>query len=466
MTTAAIYTRISKDEAGDCLGTDRQERLCRDLAARHGLEVAHVLTDDDVSAYKQKRRPGFEALVEMLKAGEVGAVCVYHVDRLYRRMADIERLVLIVEATGAEIYTAASGDIDLATASGRMVARIVGAAAQHESERIGERGRMKHDELAAKGAAPGGRAPYGYRWQAVIAAGGAVERTYVVDDTEAEAVRTIARRVLEGASLLAISRELDAAGVTTREGRPWHHATVRAVVINPAVAGLRVHRRQVAGPGTWEPVLDRSVWEEVRATLTDPARKRTRPARKHLLAGLVENPAGERMNGSVDKSDRAVYTTRVPARQSLQVGAVALEELVVGAVLTTFDKTALPAPDTGHSAVSAGEEVARLEVELGELADLRGRGEITLAEWLAARKPLQGRIDVARKTAGATRRRITSRVAQSLTKPGALRRAWPSLTFDEQREILALVVEAVVVGPATRARWTPIEERVTVRWRA
>lgn len=263
MTAAVIYTRISKDEARQHLGVDRQERLCRDLADRDGLTILEVLTDNDVSAYGRKKRPGFERLVDMLRSGEAGAVVTYHADRLYRRTTDLERLVPLVEVTGAQVHTVAAGNIDLTAASGRMVARMLGAAAQGESERTGERIKAKHDELAAAGKPPGGRPPFGY------------SKGYEVNPDEAEAVRYMAQRVLEGGSLLGIASELGAKRVTTREGRPWHHSSVRATLINPAIAGLRVHRREVAGPGQWHPVLDRETWEQVRAVLADPARKRT-----------------------------------------------------------------------------------------------------------------------------------------------------------------------------------------------
>ena len=138
---AVIYCRISKDTEEKALGVARQEKLCRTLAEQHGLEVTEVLVDNDLSAYSRKRRPGFEQLVEMLLAGGVDAIVTYHADRLYRRASDLERLVDIVETSRTQVHTVAAGNVDLTTASGRMVARMLGAAAQHESERIGERTR-------------------------------------------------------------------------------------------------------------------------------------------------------------------------------------------------------------------------------------------------------------------------------------------------------------------------------------
>lgn len=453
MTAAVVYARISKDEAGKHLGVDRQERLCRELATRDGLTVLDVLVDNDVSAYRAKRRPAFERMFEMVQAGQVDAVVTYHADRLYRRTTDLERLVDLVEASGAQVRTVAAGNVDLSTASGRMVARMLGAAAQHESERMGERLRAKGDELAASGKPPGGRPPFGYG------------PGYVTNPTEAEAVRYMARRVLEGASLLGVARELDARGTRTREGRGWHHSTVRAALLNPAVAGLRVHRGEVAGPGSWDPVLDRQTWEEVRAVLKDPARKRKRPARRYLLSGMVENPNGDPMIGRPDRGpsgalDRRCYATRSPAKPSLSIGADALEELVVEAVLIALDEAALPVPEATESSAAEVEEV---EAELAELAALRGAGTISLAEWMAAREPLLERLEAAKASASTARRPSAS--VQLISEPGAVRRAWPSLDFAARREIIAAVLERVVVGPATRGRWTPLEERLTLVWR-
>ena len=451
MTPAVIYCRISKDDQDDRLGVQRQERMCRKLARDRGLDVVDVLTDNDLSAFKGKRRPAFEAVVDLLKAGGASTVVAYHPDRLYRRTADLERLVDVVEATGAQVQTVAAGDVDLGTASGRMVARMLGAAAQGESERMGERLRAKSDELAAAGKPPGGRPPYGY------------SRGYAVNPDEAEAVRYIARRILEGGSLHGIARELDAKGVTTREGRPWHPSTVRAVVINPAVAGLRVHRREVAGKGVWEPVLPVAEWEEIRAVLTDPARKRKRPVHKYLLTGLVYSQAGDKMTGAPDNrvgQTRRTYSTKYKAEMSLNIAAEPLEDLVTEAVLTLLDDATLPvAKAKGHA---SGDEVVALEAEMNELARLRGDGAITLAEWMAAREPLQARLEAARAKAGQSTRPPAALVA--LSAPGAVRNAWPDLDLEARRTILATAIDRVVIGPATRGRWTPIEDRIAIDW--
>jgi site-specific DNA recombinase len=450
MSPAIAYCRISKDDQGTALGVERQEKLCRKLAAERALDLVEVLVDNDVSAYRAKtKRPAFERLVAMLDDGSAGAVVTYHTDRLYRRTTDLERLVHVIEATKVQVHTVAAGNVDLTNASGRMVARMLGAAAQGESERMGERIKAKHDELAAAGKPPGGRPPFGYA------------ASYKVNAAEAAAVRYMADRVLEGGSLLRIARELDERGVTTREGRPWHHSSVRATLVNPAIAGLRVHRREVAGPGLWEPILDRATWEQVKAVLADPSRKRTKPPRRYLLGGMVESPAGDPMTGRPDRAGgdeaRRTYSTRSPAKQGMTVGADVLEEVVVEMVLQLLDDEVLDAPAMEPD---AGADVARVEQELAELAALRGAGDISLAEWMAARKPLQERLAAAKAGARTTRR--PAALDRLLSEPGAARKAWgrDELSLATKRDIVRAVVEKIVVGPATRGRWTSIEERL------
>lgn len=48
--TTAIYTRISRDATGEEAGVERQEKLCRELAARMGIEEVVVYSDNDVGA--------------------------------------------------------------------------------------------------------------------------------------------------------------------------------------------------------------------------------------------------------------------------------------------------------------------------------------------------------------------------------------------------------------------------------
>src|SRR4051794_39694602 len=111
---AAIYCRISKDVGGDELGVRRQERMCRELADDHGWEVVDVFVDDNLSAFKQRKRPGFDKLCDAIRAGAVDAVVVYNPDRLSRDdLRGLEDLIDLLNTHGVEVQSVRSGEFDL-----------------------------------------------------------------------------------------------------------------------------------------------------------------------------------------------------------------------------------------------------------------------------------------------------------------------------------------------------------------
>lgn len=104
---AGIYARISLDAAGDALGVKRQVDLCRELAERKGWDVAEVYADNDQSASTGKDRPAYLRMLADLEAGNIGAVLVYAIDRLTRRPVELENFIDLVERHGVELANVA-----------------------------------------------------------------------------------------------------------------------------------------------------------------------------------------------------------------------------------------------------------------------------------------------------------------------------------------------------------------------
>ncbi|MCC2318797.1 recombinase family protein [Cellulomonas sp. zg-Y138] len=65
---------------------------------------------------------------------------------------------------------------------------------------------------------------------------------------EARAVRELAGRALAGETLRSLTAWLQDQGVRTVGGNEWRSTTVRQLLINPRMWGMRVHRCQVIGP--------------------------------------------------------------------------------------------------------------------------------------------------------------------------------------------------------------------------
>jgi DNA invertase Pin-like site-specific DNA recombinase len=454
-----IYARISDDRAGGGLGVARQEADCRELAQRRGWHVAEVYVDNDISAFRGKRRPAYERLLGDLKAGRIGGVVAWHPDRLHRSPTELETFIDVVEASGAVVATAQGGEYDLSTASGRMTARIVGAVARGESEHRGERMRSKHLQLARAGeVAGGGHRPFGYE----------SDRLSVVR-AEAELIRDAARRLLSGDSLRGVAAEWNAAGITTTAGGRWSQHVLRRVLMSGRIAGLRDHRGETVGEATWPAIISRADHERLVRLLGDPARRTNRSPRRYLLTGiaccglcgvrLVARPRGDKVRTYVCASGPGFEGCGKIRRLAEPV-----EDLVVAAVWHAVDDEALAEALDRHDddGENAAVELADVEGRMATLAETFADGSIGWAEWLAARDRLDQRaVDVRRRLAADTR-------ASALAPftGGRLRAAWAGLSFDRRRAVVAAVVDAVVVHPAVRGRNRFDPTRVDIRWRA
>ena len=304
-----IYARISRDSReGSGLGVGKQEEDCRALAERLGIDVVEVRTDNDLTAFKgssrSKPRPGYQDLLEDIRSGRADVVLAWHTDRLHRDMTELEDYITVCGEGrgGVPTNTVRGGDLDLSTASGRMVARILGAVARQEVEHMIERQKSAQERLRNAGGRHGGVDPFGYRPDGPTLKDGG-EGRYAQVPAEAAAIRKACARVLaEGGTQMAakgqarlaeggtsaIAREWNAAGLRTRGGHLWNSRTVTLVLRRALNAGLIEHDGQVTGKGNWEPIVDEGTWRAVRALLGDRARHSIPgPKSRWLLTGVL-----------------------------------------------------------------------------------------------------------------------------------------------------------------------------------
>lgn len=273
MTTASLYLRISLDRTGNELGVDRQEEACRDLCRRMGWEVGEVYRDNSVSAIRAKVRPGFEALL----ASKPEVVVMWSVDRLVRKGPDLERLITL----DIPVHSVQAGPMDLATASGRLNARLLTSVAQFESEIKSERHKAQHAQRAKRGGKWWTRRPFGY------------EMDGTVREVEADALRQVYLDVLAGKSLYAISRELTEAGMLPSQGAKfWRPHALRHLLLSPRNAGIITYQGEEVGRGEWPAIVPEDTFRATQRTLTDPSRRTTKGRfpgkRKTLLSGVLK----------------------------------------------------------------------------------------------------------------------------------------------------------------------------------
>lgn len=457
VSAAVIYLRVSHDPEGREQSLTRHRTDCRALCERNGWTVVEECVDNDISAsrYSRKRRPGWARVLELVEAGTAERIVAWDLDRMMRQPRELEDLIDRAEK-GLPVTTL-SGDIRLDTADGRFISRILVAKAAKESDDLSRR--IKRQRLSA--------AQAGRPLTNIPAFGWDVSRMEIVEE-EAEAIRDAARRVLAGEiGVTGLAREWTAKGYRRpRSAKQWSSTSVRGVLVSPRNAGLAVYQREVIGDAVWAPILDRLTYERLLRLFADPSRKKN-PRRVTTFTGVFRcGHCGAKM--SKDQVAGKVVWRCKPTPSQPNCGRSAItgtlvEEHVVESLFELIDASGgnLPVAEPDSVDEAAVAELAAVEARQRELAAMFAAGEISRAEWLAAREPLTALQEAASQALKPKGRR--SSVVTRWAQPGALREAWPAMTDHERNSILREFYDGVIVHPATPDRRGV--ERLERRWR-
>jgi len=439
--------------------------------------VAGVYTDNDVSAYSGKPRPAWLRLIEDVKAGTVDAIACWHVDRLTRSPAELEHVIELADHHSIDLATV-TGDVDLGTPTGRMVARILGATARQEAEHKGERQKRQRRQAAEAGKPNGGGTrPYGFGADLVT----------VIED-EAEIIRECARRALALESLSSIARDLAARDVQTPKGKHWQPRTLRRLLASARISGRREHtpRRsgdngtrpllgEIVGDAIWPAIISPADSDRLRALLSDPDRQRSSPAngRSYLLSGILRcGKCGSGMSGRPRSGVPRYVCPNMPGGSSCggtATNAARTDELVCDWVLDFLTTKTdlierLRRHDLGADGVDdqVSASVRSDEVQLEELAGEWASGTITRGEWMKARGIIEGRLE--RNRSRLARVRLSAPLVGMEGTPDELRAEWEQKNTSERRAIVSALLQRVDVAPADpRRRWDPF--RFAPVWR-
>ncbi len=226
------YVRVSTEgQAEGGVSLDAQRAKLEAYAVAMDLDLVAVHVDAGLSA-KTLARPGLQAALAALAAGEAEGLLVAKLDRLTRSVRDLGDLVERYFAARYSLLSVADS-IDTRSAAGRLVLNVLASVAQWEREATGERTRDALAHLKGQGVRLGGAALGWTRTDATDAEG----RRVVADvQAEAETVERILALRAEGLTLRAVAAALTAEGRRTKNGGRWHASTVRNVLRRAEVA--------------------------------------------------------------------------------------------------------------------------------------------------------------------------------------------------------------------------------------
>lgn len=284
---AGIYTRMSLARMDDQTKVDDQKRKCENLAQQIGWNLAGgcgypeadgVYCDNNKSAWRlDRKRRGWDTMLDDLRDGRLDAIVVYHGDRLIRQPRDLEDLIDLARAKGIPLASP-TGTRDLGNPDDQFVLRIEAAMACRESDNISRRRKDQYERWRREGRTrPGGRGGRAF--------GFASDGLTQIPE-ECAVICEMADRILAGETPGPIARDLTARGMRTPGGFEFSHNTVIYILSRPRTAGLMPDGES---RGAWEPVLDRQTWERVCLILEARAAwyDHTTNARRWLLSGIA-----------------------------------------------------------------------------------------------------------------------------------------------------------------------------------
>ena len=160
----AAYLRQSKDDPD---GITRQREATIALCERKGWPAPAIYEDDDRSASSGDPRPRYQDLLTDIRAGRIDGVVVAQLDRLHRRPIELEEFISSADEKRLAM-ACASGDVDLATDDGQFMARVIGAAARKEAQRLSWRLKQAAEQRAENGEQWWSVRPFGYTRQPIL----------------------------------------------------------------------------------------------------------------------------------------------------------------------------------------------------------------------------------------------------------------------------------------------------------
>jgi hypothetical protein len=365
---------------------------------------------------------------------------------------------------------------------------------------------LTDDVGGAREGRPSGVRPYGYRFataeekQAMVTAGTidadeAKRSRLLVNESEAEIIREIADRVINGYGLWSIAEDLNARGVSTpRGGERWHPTSIRSVIRKPAVAGLRARSHpETAAVETvqarWEAILDEQRWQQavrglgVPTVIGSDGKRRAAPRTQHsharrwlLTSGLARCSECRRPLAVIGGTGgRYSYTCHrnISDKSCCMVSMSPAEEIeryVVDYVFAALENPKMAKLLNSQHDPEREKLLAQLkhaEELMDEAAELRGAGVYDERRWEKQFLPAKASADEARAALAAL-----PDPDIELPPLDQLRARWEETPLRQRRAFLDRHVDYVEIKPAPRRGRIAVQqlqqrliERVIIKFR-
>lgn len=227
----AAYCRVSTNDEDQLNSYRSQVTYYTELIKKKDDWLfAGIYADEGITGTQVAKREEFQRLINDCMNGEVDMVITKSISRFARNTLDTLKYVRMLKERNIAVFFEEE-NINTLTMDGELLLVVLSSVAQQEVENISANVKKGLKMKMQRGEMVGFQGCLGYDYDPV-------SKSISVNEEEAEIVRYIFRRYIEGAGGSVISKELRNLGYKTkRGGTAWPESTVIGIIKNEKYKG-------------------------------------------------------------------------------------------------------------------------------------------------------------------------------------------------------------------------------------
>ena len=227
----AAYCRVSTDSEEQLNSYEAQKSYyTQKIQDSPDWEMAGIYADEGITGTSLKKRTEFKKMITACKRGHIDLIITKSLSRFARNTVDCLETVRLLKANGIGVYFEKE-NINTLTESSEFLITLFSGFAQAESESL-----SKNVAWGKAKSAEAGKVTFQYKKMLGYRKGADGQPEIVPE--EAEVIKRIYHRYLDGCTLGQIKRELDEDDVPTAQGvDSWSPAIIHNILTNEKYIG-------------------------------------------------------------------------------------------------------------------------------------------------------------------------------------------------------------------------------------
>ena len=233
MVNVVIYARYSSNNQKE-ESIDAQIRAIEEFCKKNNYNITHIYKDEAITGTSTEDREEFLQMIEDSKKKVFQFVIVHKFDRFARNRYDHILYEKKLEDNGVKLLSVLEQLND--SPESVILKSVLTGMNEYYSLNLSREVKKGLKENALKCIHNGGIPPLGYDLTE--------EKTYIINETEAKAVKIIFRMYLEGRGYVNIANELNSLGLKNKLGKPFRKISIRDTLLNEKYIGVYTYGKK------------------------------------------------------------------------------------------------------------------------------------------------------------------------------------------------------------------------------